>query len=144
MQDVSAAIDDTMGEPVTVTPTRLDKPNFPRIPQPDLAVTATAVFSNKPKAVLGGRDYQHGGMSITPLISTSEPTFSFGYGVLPWPLLQGYRITLHRTGEVFEVKDVKPDGVSRIIAPVAELGRSREGAAPATDDPRIPMNVMRS
>ena len=141
MQDVSAAIDDEFGEPVTVTPTRLDKPNFPRVPQPDEAVTVVAVFSNKAKTILGGNEHKFSSMRISPLVETSEPVFSFGYTVLPWPLLQGYLIMLHRTGETYEVTNVKPDGVSRIIAPVVQFGRSREGAPP-TDNPRIPMNVM--
>ena len=64
-----------------------------------------------------------GGHSVSPLVSTSEPIFQFGYGVLQWPLRQSYRITRLCSGETFEVKDVKPDGVSRICAHVVELGR---------------------
>ncbi len=54
------------------------------------------------------------------------PVFQFRYGVLPWPLRQHYRIRLHRTDEVFEVTDVKPDGVSKIVADVVQLGRQSD------------------
>src|SRR5690349_19934465 len=94
MQDVSAAIDDTMGELVTVTPASAPKPNFPAVPDPSKAATVTAVFTNKAKSVIMGENVgrMNSGHSISPIVSTSEPIFSFAYGVLPFPLMQGYRI----------------------------------------------------
>jgi hypothetical protein len=147
MQDVSAAIDDTMAEPVLVTPATAPAPNFAAAPDASRAVTVVGVFTRKAENALGGSRL-HGGQNITPLVSTSKPVFSFGYNVLPWPIRQGYRITLLRTSEVFEVTDAKADGVSRINVDVVQLGRQREDGpgivppAPASplDDPRVPPN----
>lgn len=125
MQDVSAAIDDVMGELVTVTPAFVSKPNFPAVAQPEKAVTVTAVFTSKAEtAFAGGR--LRGGQMVAPLVSTSKPIFQFGYGVLPFAILQSFRIMLHRTGETFEVTNVRPDGVSRIEVSVVQLGRQSE------------------
>lgn len=126
MQDVSAAIDDTMGEVVTVTPAQESKPNFPTVADPSRAVTAIAVFTNKAESVIMGSEGRIGGHSVSPLVTTSKPIFSFAYGALPFPMRQGYRITRLCSGETFEAKDVKPDGVSRIVVRVVQLGRSQE------------------
>lgn len=127
MQEVSQAIDDVMGEPVTVTPVKPTKPNFPAVPEDDKAVTVIAVFMSKPHTALAGTEGRiGGGIALSPLISTSEPVFEFGYNVLPWPIRQHYRITLCRTGETFEVTDVKPDSVARICVNVVQLGRRSE------------------
>jgi hypothetical protein len=128
MADVSAAIDDTMGELVTVTPAEAPKPNFPSVVDPSKAVTVTAVFTSKAKDVLMGENVGRiaSGHSISPIVSTSEPIFTFGYGVLPFPMRQSYRITRLCSGETFEVTDVKPDGVSRIVVKVVQLGRQSE------------------
>ena len=128
MQDVSAAIDDTMGELVTVTPAEVPKPNFSSVPDPSKAVTVVAVFTSEAKTVLLGDNVGRmgAGHSLSPLVSTSEPIFSFGYGVLPFPIRQSYRIRRECNGETFEVTDVKPDGVSRIVVKVVQLGRQSE------------------
>jgi len=141
MQDVSAAIDDAMGELVTVTPTRSGGVNFPSIPEPDKSVTVTAVFTRKPESAFGA-SRTHGGQTVSPLISTSKPVFQFGYSVLPFAIRQYYRITLLRTGELFEVTDVKDDGVSRLTVDVNQLGRQKD-AAPIKVTPVAPI-VMRS
>lgn len=125
MQDVSAAIDDTMGELVTVTPATVPAINFPSVPDPSKAVTVIAVFTSKSKLIPMGEG-RAGGHTISPLIETSEPIFQFGYGVLPFRLRQSYRITRLCSGETFEVTNVKPDGVSRITASVVQLGRQSE------------------
>lgn len=126
MQDASAAIDETMGELVTVTPASVERPNFPSVPDPSQAVTVTAVFTSKAKTVLMGNESRVAGHSVSPLIETSEPIFSFGYGILPFPMRLSYRITRLCSGEVFEVKAVEPDGVSRIVCKVVQLGRQSE------------------
>lgn len=124
-QEMSAAIDETMGELVTVTPAAPPAPNFAPVADSSRAVTVTAVFMRKAENALGtGR--AHGGQTITPLVSTSKPVFQFGYNTLPFPLRQSYRITLLRTGELFEVTDVKGDGVARITVDVVQLGRQKE------------------
>jgi hypothetical protein len=124
MQDVSAAIDDTMGELVTVTPAVAAAVNFPSVPDLSKAVTVTAVFTSEAKLLTMGEG-RMGSVSASPLVSTSEPIFSFGYGVLPFLIRQSYRIKRECNGETFEVTDVKPDGVSRIVVKVVQLGRQR-------------------
>jgi hypothetical protein len=121
MQEVSAAIDETQGELVTVTPARVPKVNFPSVPEPSKEVTVVATFMNKAKTIIMGSDGRIGGHSLSPLVETSEPVFTFGYGVLPFPLAQSYRITRCCSGTVYEVKNVKPDGVSRIVVSVTQL-----------------------
>lgn len=126
MQEVSAAIDESFGELVTVTPADVQRPNFPSEADPSKAVTVTAVFSSKAKTILMGGEGKLGGHSLSPLVETSEPIFSFSYGVLPFPIRQSYRITRLCSGEVFEVTNVKPDGVARIVCKVVQLGRQSE------------------
>ncbi|SFO17721.1 hypothetical protein SAMN05216330_10294 [Bradyrhizobium sp. Ghvi] len=129
MQEVSAAIDDSMGELVEVTPyAGTPVPNFPAVPDPSKAVTVTAVFTNRAEQVIMGENSGRiaSGHSISPIVSTSKPVFSFGYGVLPFPLSQGYRIMRLCDRSLYEIKDVQDDGVSRIAAPVVMLGRARE------------------
>jgi hypothetical protein len=129
MQDVSAAIDESMGELVTVTPhVGTPRPNFPAMPDPARAVTVTAVFTNRAKSVIMGENSGRiaSGHSVSPIVSTSEPIFSFGYGVLPFPLMQGYRIMRLCNRALYEVRDAKPDGVSRIEVNVVQLGLAKE------------------
>lgn len=127
MQEVAAAIDDTMGEVVTVIPATPSRPNYPTVPDGTRAMRAVAVFTNKARDVIMGDQIGriNSGHSISPIVSTSEPVFSFRYGALPWPILQGYRIRRECNGAVYEAKDVKDDGVSRIVVPVVTLGRPR-------------------
>jgi hypothetical protein len=123
MQECSHAIDDTMGELVTVTPATVHKTNFPSVADPSRAVTVTAVFKNKAKTIIMGSEGKIGGNSVSPLVQTSEPIFEFGYGVLPFSLQQSYRITRCCNGATYEVTNIKPDGVSRICVNVVQLGR---------------------
>ncbi|MEK9282822.1 hypothetical protein MTR72_24860 [Bradyrhizobium sp. ISRA442] len=124
MQNTWAAIEATMGEGVTVTPVRSGGVNFPTIPEPEKTVTATAVFTRKATSALGGGRL-HNMQAITPLVSTSKPIFQFGYNALPFPLRQYYRIKLLRTGEIYEVTDIKADGVACITVDVVQLGRQK-------------------
>jgi hypothetical protein len=126
MADVSAAIDETQGELVDITPARVPKVNFPSVPDPSKSVTVVAVFKNKAKTVIMGSEGKMGGHSVSPLVETSEPVFEFGYGVLPFPLRQSYRITRRCNGATYEVTNIKPDGVSRICVNVVQLGRPSE------------------
>ncbi|CCD97762.1 hypothetical protein [Bradyrhizobium sp. STM 3809] len=126
MQEVCAAIDETFGELVEVTPAIAPKPNFPTEVLPEKAVTVTAVFTQKAETVIMGKEHHVGGHSLSPLVSTSKPVFQFGYGVLPFPMQQGYRIMRLCSGELFEATDVRPDGVARIVVPVVQLGRQKE------------------
>jgi hypothetical protein len=114
MQEVSTAIDETMGELVPVTPAEVQKPNFPSVADPSRTVTVTAVFTSKAENIVMGEGRAYGGHSISPFVSTSKPVFQFGDRTLPFAIKQSYRITRLCSGETFEVTDVKPDGVSRI------------------------------
>ena len=128
MQEVSAAIDETQGELVTVTPARPQAPNFPSVPNPAQAVTVVATFKNKAKTIIMGEGGRVGGHSLSPLVETSEPVFEFSYEVLrsmPYPLQQSYRITRLCNGALYEITNLKPDGVSRTCANVVQLGRPR-------------------
>jgi hypothetical protein len=127
MQEVSAAIDEAMGELVDITPARAQKVNFPPVADPSKTVTVVATFMNKAKTVIMGNEGRMGGHSLSPLVETSEPVFSFGYGVLPFPLAQGFRITRRCNGVVYEVTNLKDDSVSRIVVNVVQLGRPSAG-----------------
>jgi hypothetical protein len=127
MQEVSAAIDETQGELVDITPARVPKVNFASIPDPSKSVTVVATFMNKAKTVIMGNEGKMGGHSLSPLVETSEPVFTFGYGVLPFPLMQAYRITRRCNGTVYEITNIKDDSVSRIVVKVVQLGRPSPG-----------------
>jgi hypothetical protein len=129
MQDVAAAIDETQGELVTITPTTAPAPNYPSVPYPAKAVTVVGVFKNKAKTVIMGSEGKIGGHSLSPLVETSEPVFEFSYDVLrsmPFALRQAYRITRLCNGDVYEIVNIKPDGVSRACVKVVQLGRPSE------------------
>lgn len=126
MQVFSQAVDDTMGELVVVTPATIPKTNFPSVPDPSRSVTVVAVFTNKATTVTMGPEGKMGGYTVSPLISTSKPVFDFAYGALPWPIRRSYRLTRLCNGETYEVTDVKPDGVARIVVNVVMLGRASE------------------
>jgi hypothetical protein len=66
MQDMPAAIDDTMGEMVTVTPDNVQVVNFPSVADPSKAVAVTAVFTSKAKTILMGSEGKLGGHSCEP------------------------------------------------------------------------------
>ncbi|WP_338687770.1 hypothetical protein V5279_22590 [Bradyrhizobium sp. 26S5] len=123
--EVSPAIDDAFGECVWVTPVEPGKPNFPAVPCPDRKVRVRAVYVAKATAVAFGEGRRMGNHDAYPLVSTRKPVFSFGYGVLPWPLTQGCRIA-RDNGEVFEVTDPRPDSVSRVEVDVVQLGRQKD------------------
>src|SRR5258708_37782406 len=106
MQECSHAIEDTMGELVTITPARAQAVNFPSIPDPSKSVTVVATFRNKAKTIIMGSEGKMGGHYLSPLVETSEPIFEFGYGVLPFPLMQAYRITRRCNGAVYEVNTI--------------------------------------
>jgi hypothetical protein len=132
MQDVSAAIDETMGEVVFITPV-LRRPNFPATPDESQRSQVVAVFFWKAKSVFreeGGKKGYAGQSSFTPLleVSSRDPVFTFTAKALPFPILQGYRIERRCDGSAFEVTSVKPDGVARVTVDVVQLGRPSAGA----------------
>ena len=121
------AINDTMGERITVTP-YVAKPNFPAAPDATLpAFDIVAVFRNRASVAFDSKGSKRVSnrhdIDVAQLIRTSTPTLSFKTCELPFPLRQHYRIQRCATGDVFEITDIKPDGVSRIEADVVMLGR---------------------
>ena len=126
MQDVAAAVEDTMGELVTVTPIKPRRPNTQSEPDEARAVSAIAVFTSKASTAFGPTR-SSGGVEIAPMIDTRDPVFQFALNAVPFPLSQGYFI--HRTcsGETFEVTRVQPDGVSSIVCHVVRFGRTKKG-----------------
>jgi hypothetical protein len=128
MQEVSAAIDETQGELVTVTPASVPKVNFASVLDPSRSVTVVATFMNRARTVIMGNEGKMGGHSLSPLVETSEPVFEFSYDVLrsmPYLLQQSYRITRLCNGAVYEITNIKPDGVSRTCVKVVQLGIPR-------------------
>jgi hypothetical protein len=122
MQATADAINDEMGEPVTVIPALAGKPNFQAQPQTNLAVTLTAVFTRVPEMVFRERAFTH--VQDSPGISSSKPRFSFKTADLPWPIEQGFRIQ-RADGEQFEVTSAVADSVSRTDVSVVQVGRPR-------------------
>jgi hypothetical protein len=127
MQDVAAAVEDAMGELVTVTPIKASKPNSQSEPDEARAVTAIAVFTSKASTAFGPTR-QAGGVEIAPMIDTREPIFQFALNAVPFPLARGYFIHRCCSGETFEVTRVKPDGVASIVCHVVQFGRFQKGA----------------
>jgi hypothetical protein len=128
MQDVSAAIDEAMGELVTVTPASVPAINFASVADPSRSVTVVATFKNKAKTIIMGSEGKMGGHSLSPLVETSVPVFEFSYDVLrsmPYPLQQSYRITRLCNGVTYEITNIKSDGVSRTCVNVVQLGIPR-------------------
>jgi hypothetical protein len=126
MQHVAAAIDGAFGELVSVTPTTRS-PNLMAKLDPSLTpATVSAVFSWRSEMAFNhsnSRSISSGSIETAPLVSTRKPFFSFKCGELPFALRQGYQIERLCDGSLFEVKDVKSDGVSRVQVEVVQLGR---------------------
>jgi hypothetical protein len=123
MQNLGFAVNDVMGELVLVTPATTPKVNYPSIDDITKAVSVVATFTNKSKTVIMGNEGRAGGLSVSPLVQTSEPIFQFARDILPFPLKQHYRIARYCNGARYEVTNVKDDGVAFIYASVVILGR---------------------
>ena len=127
MSDVADAINDEMGETVLITP-YIAKPNFPSqldVTRP--AFSITAVFTHKAVTTFGNEEGKHKMPgrhdSLEVGISTSRPIFSVKACDLPFDLRQSYRIQRCHDGSLWEITDLRPDGVSRIEIRVVQLGR---------------------
>ena len=120
MQDVSATIDETFGEMVTLTPCAENRPNFPPVMFKGQDVTLLAVFSWRtiekfPSGKAGGL-----------IVEEREPMFAFSQDALPWAIQHHDRITRFCDGTMFDVVKTKPDGISRIVVHVNQLGKSHQ------------------
>lgn len=105
------------------------RPNFPASPDPARPpVAAVAIFTWKaaytgapPPRDQGERRIPwHADRAAPPEISTRIPQFSFAAPCAP-TMKRGDQI-LRRSGELFEVTSVAPDGVSRLIVSCVQLG----------------------
>jgi len=123
MQAVSAAIDQNFGERLTLIAC-LSRPNFPT--EPDRAtkpVTLQGVFSLRSELAFksGGSP----GRGDAPgLVESRKPVASFAHADLPWAIQRGDRVKRETTGESYEVTRVEPDGVSRVVLHLVELGKA--------------------
>lgn len=135
MQDVAAEIDGAFGESVTVTPMTRTVNHSATVDNSRAPVTVCAVFSWRSEMAFNNRNSRavsSTNIDTAPLISTRKPCFSFRFGVLPFALRQAYQITRLCDGSVFEVKEVKSDGVSRVEVEVVQLGRESSDYLEAT------------
>lgn len=126
MQGVAAGIDSTFGETVVVRATTRAVNRTAQIDNSIRPASVDAVFSWRAEMAFNGnanRGAALGDFGAAPLVSTRKPIFSFRFGVLPFPLRQGYRIERVCDGSTFEITDVKSDGVSRVEVSVVQLGR---------------------
>ena len=128
MSDAADAINATMGEYVTVTPYSA-KPNFPSASDTTLpAFDIVMVFRNRASVAFDSKGSKRSSnkhdIELAQMIRTSVPTFSVKTCELPFPLRQHYRIQRCATGDLYEITDLKADGVSRIECDVVQLGRN--------------------
>jgi hypothetical protein len=126
MQGVAAAIDDTFSESVTVVPMRRAVNQSATVDPSRAPVSVRAVFSWRSEMAFNNRNshaVSSGNIDTAPLISTRKPCFSFRFGSLPFAIRQADRIMRLSDGSLFEIKDVKSDGVSRVETEVVQLGQ---------------------
>ena len=126
--DMANAIADTMGECILITPMKA-VPNFPSAPDTTRkTINVTGVYTHKPVYAFNDKRSQRASGSLdiemAPLISTQEPRFCVRSCELPWPVRRQDRITVLRTGELFEVTEVQADSVGNMIdISVVQLGK---------------------
>ncbi len=122
MQGVSREIDQTFGEAVRLIPTA-KAPNMQAQPQPEHAFELLGVFSWRSAMAL-----RTDGNPVTGgkagLVETRDPYVSFSRDALPWAPQHLDQVQRRCDGALFEIKGVEPDGVSRIVCRLVELGRS--------------------
>lgn len=114
MQDVARSIDDNLGaEELAITPVRG-------------VVNKTAEPIDSETFLCCGRFNWRYEMALNQAglpVSSRKPEFSIRYEqIAERTIARGYRITRLCTGEVFEVANVKDDGVSRVEYDVVQQG----------------------
>jgi hypothetical protein len=113
-----AEIIEEFGEPFTLTPYRTAQVNFPTSPDPArTAFDFSAVFERDAKNVSLGMEEVS--------ISTRHLCLTALVCDVPY-VKQGDRILHKLTGEVFEVTDPRPDGISGIEMRMVQLGRQKQ------------------
>ena len=116
MQGVSAAIDKTFGETLTLIPCVLE-PNMPSRGLNDEAVTLRGQFLYRQKLA-----FAHHAGGDGPLIQSQEPIATFSHAALPYEINRGDRIRRETDQTLWEVTRVSSDGVSRVTCHLVELG----------------------
>ena len=126
MRDVANEIDMMFGERVLVIPTR-SRPNFMPENVMSAAFETIAAFTNKSKLVFDDaksrRSVGTGGYDVALPIQSADPVFSFNVHTLPQPLMRAYRLQRCCDGTIWDITNLKPDGISRIVADVVQIGR---------------------
>ena len=126
MREVAAAIDTMFGERVLVIPT-MTRPNYPPENVMSAAFETIAAFTWVSKLVFDDAKHSRtagsGSFDVSLPIASRDPKFSFNVHTLPQPIMRGYRLQRCCDGTTWDVTNVKPDGVSRIVADVVQLGR---------------------
>lgn len=121
--EVSAAIDEAFGETVILRP-QVTRPNYPQSPDPARPVaTMLATFVNQSMVA---NQQGKSGVRFEPLTQTRNPQFTFNRFVLGYSIQRGDMIERSCDGTLWEVTAVKPDGFSRIVIDVVQLGRSEQ------------------
>lgn len=126
MQDVAAAIDETMSERLLIIPSS-QRPNFPSVQHHERAFEVIGVFAWISKLVFDNSKHSRtagsGGYDISLPIQSRDPKFSFTANAMTESIQRTNWIQRCVNGDIFEVTNLKPDGVSRILADVVQIGR---------------------
>ncbi len=117
MQGASLEIDDRLGEDLIVTPC-VKRPNFDPAPDEANAVQLRGVFSYRAETVFKAAN-------LLP-VESRKPIASFSHAALPWALQRSDQVQRCCDGAIFEVTDIKPDGVSRVTCDLVQLGRQAQ------------------
>jgi hypothetical protein len=108
---------DEFGESFTLAPFTAMRVNFPTSPDPSRSgVSFQGVFERDAKDVTLGLEEVH--------VSTRRLCITALVCHVP-DVRQGDRITHTVTGELFEVTDVRPDGLSGVAIRLVQLGRQK-------------------
>lgn len=128
--DMASAINETMGETVTVFPYAA-KPNYSPVPDASRpAFSVAMVFTHKSEMAFSDKSaYRPSGSRETDVaiaIQTRRPVFSVKACDLPYPLRQKDRLQRCWDKTEWEITSVKPDGISRIEIDVVQSGRTSQ------------------
>ena len=123
MQGASAEIDSRFGERFFVGLARR-RPNHAVEPSGDGAFEIEGVFSYRSETVFrhDATTRQAGGT----IVETRVPTISFSHRACPVMIAHGDVLTRVADGTQWEVKAIKPDGVSRITLDLVQRGLSAQ------------------
>jgi hypothetical protein len=121
MQTVAGKINAAFGEPVLLIP--CDKqPNMQAQPQREHAVSLVAVFSWRSALALKTGNLAMNRGEGGGLVETRDPIATFARADLPFAIDHGDQIERCCDGALFEVKHTEPDGVSKVVCKLCQLG----------------------